>query len=548
MAKRIGIGALIAAALAFALAWASSGFSGLAGWGAFLGALLAGGLLLAAGLSALRLESPPGWLASLTVSAALLRLLAGGLWFTLLPVYGYATEVQAEGYVWEDAYVRDSAAWQLASSNEPLLRAFSGYRIADQYGGFLFFSAGIYRISGAETHLPLLIVVLMAALSALLVPFGWAFTRRVFGGRAASWAAWGLALYPEAVLLGGAQMREAAVMPLAAMALYGLVRYRGLGGSGPDRAGLAFLGGSLLLMLPLSPPYTAILVGLLALVGLAQDEWKLLRSWRLWLLLGAALLLVLLAVWAGWDQIAPRLSDRPFESPLAMAAYWLELSARWQARQTVAASGVLQSVLERTPEWFALPFILGYGVLRPLLPAQLIAGGNPLWWSIGVWRSAGWTVLLASILLSPLFLRRAAALRWGVFLAAAASLLIAAYWGGGDQWDNPRYRASLLALQVSLAAWTWSAQAERRSPWVRRALGAALAVLLWIALWYLRRYTVFDQVLGWTVVDVFKLLAAGLASGGLYVLWDWAGEQQERIAASDAMSFSSPQVGEENAG
>ncbi len=534
MAKRTGLSTLALLVISIALAWISAGFNGLAGWGAHFLALLAGALLLAAGLAALRREDPPAWLAKLTVGAALLRLLAGALWLVLLPVFGYGTQVEASGYVWEDAFVRDTAAWQLAESNVPLLRAFSDYRIADQYGGFLFASAGIYRLAGTDQHFPLLVVVLASALSALLVPFGWAFTRRVFDSRAARWAAWALALYPEAVLLGGAQMREAAVMPLAAAAFYGLVRYRQAGQTGGDRLGLLFLGGALLALLPISPPYTAILVGMLALVGLAQDDWKLLRSWRLWLFLAGAGLLVLLAVWAGWDQIAPRLSERPFASPLEMAAYWLELSARWQARQTVAASGILQSVLDRTPEWFALPFILAYGVLRPLLPAQLLAGGSPVWWAIGVWRAAGWTVLLASIFLSPLFLGRSGrsgAVRLAVFLGGVASLLIAAYWGGGDQWDNPRYRASLVVLQVSLAAWVWSAQAEQRSPWVRRILGAALSLLLWTGLWYLRRYTVFDQVLGWTVVDIFKLLAIGLASGFLFGLWDWAGEQRKRMGA-----------------
>ena len=60
----------------------------------------------------------------------------------------------------------------------------------------------------------------MAAISALAVPFTWGFARRI-DDEVAKWAAWGMALYPEAILLGSSQMREALMMTFAAVAFYG---------------------------------------------------------------------------------------------------------------------------------------------------------------------------------------------------------------------------------------------------------------------------------------------------------------------------------------
>ena len=90
-------------------------------------------------------------------------------------------------------------------------------------------------------------------------------------------------------------------------------------------------------------------------------------------------------------------------------------------------------------------------------------------------------------------------------------MLIASYRGGGDQWDNPRYREAFAGLQVALAAWAWVAQRSRPDPWLRRALVAAGPILLWFLPWYLRRYV----YLPWPVEDLFKTLGLGLASAVL---------------------------------
>jgi hypothetical protein len=208
-----------------------------------------------------------------------------------------------------------------------------------------------------------------------------------------------------------------------------------------------------------------------------------------------------------------------------MAVEWFELSARWQARLSEGASGWLQRIFDGTPEWFDLPFLVLYGVTRPLLPAQLTAFSVPLWWAIGVWRSLGWTLLLVPLLAAPLQWIRSADSRGIVsgFVAAAwTAILIASFWGGGDMWDNPRYRVAFVVVQIVLAARVAVVQLERPDPWMRRAAIVGLSVPVWFLFWYLRRYTAFDQIAGWTVIDIFKLLGAGVFSGVLLAVWDWA--------------------------
>lgn len=516
--------------LALVLAWVSTGFTRLTGAGAFVLVLTLAAAIAGLALRLLKNEPLPGWLLRLTLGAALLRLTAGALWLILLPQAGYDTPVQEAGYVMEDAYQRDTAAWQLADSGAPLLAAFrpaegAGYRSADQYGGLLFLSALVYRFSGIDEHAPLLIVVLAAGASALAVPLTWAAVRRQFGEQAAGWAAWGLALYPEAVLLGSSQMREAWIMPLAAAAFHGLALYFSAG-PGSQRRGLAWMAGALALLLPVSPPMAGILVGLLAVVGLGLSRWRLLRAWRLWALLGGLVLLVVAALWLGWDQIAPRLDAANDASPFALFREWLELSARWQARQTAGASGWLQKTFESLPAGLHLPFLVSYGITRPLLPAQLAAYSVPIWWAIGVWRALGWTILLALLLYAPvqaLRSREKHGAAFGLALAVWLSILIASFWGGGDEWDNPRYRVAFICFQAAAAGLVVARQRAAPDPWMRRALLVVLAVPAWFVPWYLRRYTDFDLIFGWTVVDLFKLLGAALLTGVLLAVWDWAG-------------------------
>ncbi len=105
-----------------------------------------------------------------------------------------------------------------------------------------------------------MIVELAAAVGALAVVFTWAFSGMLFGARAGVFAAWTVALYPEAVLLGASQMREPFIITGLAMAFFGLARAR----IGDSRGAWPPLIGGTLLCLAISPPFGVICVMLLA--------------------------------------------------------------------------------------------------------------------------------------------------------------------------------------------------------------------------------------------------------------------------------------------
>jgi hypothetical protein len=63
--------------------------------------------------------------------------------------------------------------------------------------------------------------------------------------------------------------------------------------------------------------------------------------------------------------------------------------------------------------------------------------------------------------------------------------------GGGDDWDNPRYRALLFLWQALMGGYVWVWWRETRNVWFMRVLACEGAFLLIFTQWYLSRY------LGW---------------------------------------------------
>lgn len=509
------------AGLALFLAWVASNYQSVDGWPVFLKGSLLGGLLLAAGWLTIRFSETkplPRWLAVLVVGSALLRLLAGVLWFSALPVVGHDSQEQRAGYVMADAYERDQTAWELSQSEKPLIRAFQGYRKADQYGGLLYLSALIYRSLGGDTHQPLLIVIVTSAFSALAVLFTWAFARRAWGDRTAQLAAWLLALYPEAILLGSSQMREAFTISLTMAAFYGLIRYA----QDHHWTSLAWILGALLLYLPFSPPFAALLLAGLLLTAFAMRRKFMrgpaLNQRQIWLLLLVLVVLVSAGLLISWRQFAPE----GITNPVALIGWWVRKSADWQAHLNEQASGWTQKVFDNTPDWLHAPLLIVYGITRPFLPAALVASSSSaLWTGITIWRSLGWTVVLVMLIYAPVQALRNQSpdrLVTSLSLLVWLILIIASFRGGGDQDDNPRYRAAFAGLQIALVAWAWIEQSRTKDAWFRRALALPVWILAWFLPWYLRRYTGF----AWPVVDLFKTLGLGIASSVLYWIWDWA--------------------------
>ncbi|HWQ84202.1 MAG TPA: hypothetical protein VN363_06520 [Anaerolineales bacterium] len=502
------------------LAWSGSHYQTLQDWPVFLGTSMLAGMLLIGGWWFLKLsehEALPGQLGLILLLAVVLRLGASAAWFQLIPIYGHGTPEERAGYIMSDAYTRDRTAWELATSEKPLLRAFQGtYRKADQYGGLLFISAGIYRVVGGTQHQPLVMTAISAAFSSLAIIFTWAFSRRAWNPRVANLTAWGLALYPETILLGSSQMREAYTITLAAMAFYGLIKYL----QEHTLFSLLWILIPWLAYLAFSPPFAALLlVGLGVTALFAFNNNSIRRSipqrW-LWIVILILLLLVMIGIWVSWRAFAPD----GINNPVDLANWWLRKSASWQAYQSERASGWMQKVFDGTPELLHIPILVGYGILRPFLPASIIAtSSSPLWPWITIWRAAGWTVLLGLLLYASIRAwnrkdhdRIAQALVVFTWLV----ILVASFRGGGDQDDNPRYRAAFACIQIALAAWAWVSYRQSKDVWFRRALITLGLILIWFIPWYLRRYTTFE----WPVENLFLTISLGLASGLLYLAWD----------------------------
>ena len=495
------------------LTWVSSGELTLGVWGSFSSIILVSFGIIFGSWWIVKPESPPRWIGWLLVCAILLRLGAAILWYIALPEWGHGTDGEMAGYIMSDAYVRDTQAWELGRSDKSLLSAFQDYRFEDQYGGRLFFSSTVYRLFGGNTHYPLLISVITSAFSGLSILFVWAFTRRLWGDFAAKIASWMICFYPEAILLGSSQMREAFMMTLAAVALYGLQLYW----EDRNRLGLALMVGALGISLPLSYLFSVMLLGVLIWIVVTIDHERNGRNWVIWGGLGVFMLAVIAGFWFFGERIYPEGADNPLE----LIQQWLVFAARWEERTAAISSGWLEKIFKRSPEWMNIWIILGYGTFQPFLPAALIATGNQTWQLIAIWRSLGWTFLLGLLLYAPfragwrIKKNRIAA---NISLLVWTLILISAYRGGGDQWDNPRYRVTFIVLQVALASWVWTEQRKNYDPWFRRVIVGLGWVFAWFIPWYLRRYL---PNFTWSVIDLFKTLGLGVVSAMLYWIWDW---------------------------
>jgi len=513
----IGTG-LISLVLTLCLAWISNRYTGLQGWDSFLGGAALSGVILGLGWYSLKNEVLPRWLIWLVMGAALFRLALGALWFIVLPTGGYQSPAELHGYVMADAYNRDRAAWNLAQSGKPMWKVITSYRKVDQYGGLLYISAITYRYLGGVQHQPLLMVMLTAAFSSLAVLFTWGISRRNWGEEIAKYAAWGMALFPEAMLIGSSQMREAFSVVFITACFFGFTCYW------QDRThkGLIWVFGALLLCLLFSPPVAGFVLILLGLYAIVLSNGRILRHWWFWVLLAGVALLALTGIWITLRGIAPS----TITNPISLTWWWFTKSADLQAYTSLIDSGWVKKIVVGTPDWLNLPMLLGYGAVRPLLPAALAdTTAFPVWRWINIWRALGWTVILPFLIYAPFlaFFRGKSAK--GIYRVSARGLclvvwlgiLVASFRAGADLWDNPRYRAMFTGLQVALAAWTWVDQRRSGSRWFMRVLVGIGICFVWIMLWYLQRYTAFK----WPVTDLFKTLGLGIITALLYGFWDW---------------------------
>ena len=448
----------------------------------------------------------PSWLPYAIGVAVLLRLGVGLLLARALPVYGYPdSEPHQAGYFYLDAWLRDGDAWDLAVSQAPLGRAFSERSGSDQYGGMTYMSAALYRSFSSDAHRPLLIVALGSVVSGLAVLFTWAFADGMFGARAARVAGWGIALYPEAVLLGATQMREPFLIAALAAVLYVLYAAR----QGRVRASITVALIALALVMPISPPYALILAAVL-IAGLV---WEGKRTAPRMIIMAAAIGAVgLLLTVSAWGKIA----DAPQGSPGELLDWWLNSGARFELIRLERGSGFVQKLFDTTPQWAHMPMATAYGLVQPFLPATLMDSTSlPFPRAIGIFRGLGWFVLLPFLIYAPLAATRAAGWRSLAFFLPSlvwVTAILVSFRLAGDFWDNPRARAVFISVQVSVAGWSWTRARVTQSPWLRRISTLVAGTTLIFLQWYAGRYYQTPQLnLNATValVAAFVILLLG---------------------------------------
>lgn len=484
-------------------------------------------------LSFLFLKIAQGWsnggktLALIIMLAFLLRLAAGVALYWGLPLYGHADADDRFGYVFSDAHTRDTQAWKLASSDRPILDAFSRNYSSDQYGGLLAFSALIYRYLSPDAQRPLMLILVPAFFAALGVPFLWKAVRKVFSERIAWASAWIFALYPESILLGASAMREPYLLTFSAFALWGFVIY-GVAELAPATDGIptghdepsdskmsayVWLGLGLLGMLLVSPAVA--LVTIILMAGWVffvnrdhQISWKAVAGIAIIFVLGLLLL----------SSSLNRAGEIEATSPLSIIGDWLKLAVRLNVFQIEEGSGWVQKIFDESPTWIRLPFVAVYGIFQPVLPATIIYPTKPIWNIIGFLRGVGWYALIPMLLLPFVAAagmksgRTRNLILWLAFLSWTW-IVLSALRGGGDLWDNPRYRTILFLWQAVLAGYIWVWRRETRNPWFWRMIFMEVVFLAVFTHWYGGRYYHWPGQLPFPIMVALILGSWGIVLG-----------------------------------
>ncbi len=476
------------------------------------------GLLLAA--VARGVHAGRGALAA-AAAAFIIRLAVGVTLTLLLPSLGYQNnEASLSGYVYKDAYARDSQAWQLAASDRPISAAFGGSYSGDQYGGLLALSALAYRYLGLGAHRPFLVLILAAAAGALGALWMWKGVLQWGAGdeeietkklsRFALCAAWIFALYPENVLLGSSQMREPFVTAGIALAFYGftlIYHHRRLWLAVVGLAAVALF----LFQSPAALAAMAVLIGLLLLQPGRRFSWKALAWIGVLALVGGVIVFITWKALPGMKGSGQDVFTAWLQKNFHLQTYMLERVSGWSQRliSQLGANGGARIL-----------FVSAYGAAQPVLPAALVVpAGAPIWQVIGIFRALGWYLMIPLLLyglVSALFSQ--GPLRWSrlwLNLVVWSWILIAAVNAGADQWDNPRYRTIFIAWMAILAAWTWVWKGK--DPWFWRLAAVEGIFLLATIEWYISRYYT-----GMRVLDIWVIIAITVIAGAGFLLGSWA--------------------------
>jgi hypothetical protein len=441
------------------------------------------------------------WMVALAFA---LRFAGGVATYLVLPVNGFDDADDKAGFVYTDAHRRDNQAWDLGASDRSIIGGFNQSYAYDQYGGLLTMSAFIYRSLSPDSHRPLMLVLVSAFMAALGLPFLWKAVTQQWGAEVAVASGWVYALYPESILLGGSAMREPYLMAFSAFSLWGFVSW-GLD-TAPlgkhhlldHRQSILWLALGIMGMLFVSP-----VVALVTLVIFAG--WVYFASERgriLWWVVVAAMVVFILGLFM-LSFALDRQGNLGGNTPIAVINNFIRESLKWNVFKIEEGSGWVQKLFDEMPEWLRLPFVMVYGVFQPVLPAAFVAPTTLIWKIIAILRALGWYALLPVLIMSFVTATgQRSDMERKVFLWLSfvtwGWILFTALRGGGDQWDNPRYRTILFLWQVILAGKVWVWWRETRNAWLPRIVMMEAVFLLFFGQWYAYRYYHFGGQLPFT--------------------------------------------------
>jgi len=425
-----------------------------------------------------------------------LRLVIGIVLFAALPAYGYDEAPPNNGYLYLDAYARDADAWKLASSGDSLLTAFQNEFRTDQYGGLLSLSAALYRTFSPDAHRPLLILILTSFFTALGLPFLWRAVSIRWDEKIANVTAWIYALYPESIILGASQLREPILIGLSAITFWGVVEW----GRNRRSSILALcLGAAAMVFISLKAA-AAIFLGMAVWFWLESILPHVEKKWRT-----VTTLLLLAVIVAG----------------LFLSWGWLVDSSKWDLYLMESSSGRIQWEVELVGERLRAPFIIGYGMAQPVLPAAIVYPGIPITRAVSIFRALGWYLLVPLMISGFLLVWRKQTKENKIvlllfFVLSLVWIFVSSARAGGDQWDNPRYRSLFLVWMAFLAGWSWVETWRRRSPWLWRLLLLEFVYIGFFIHWYLSRYyDMFKRMDFWPMVRLLAGIGAVVIFGGL---------------------------------
>jgi hypothetical protein len=278
-------------------------------------------------------------------------------------------------------------------------------------------------------------------------------------------------------------MREPFLITFIAMSIWGFVDWF----KNHNKFGWAWFAGGLAGLLFFSPG-----VALLVLIVTAGWYWFSgdHRRFSWWIAVAFGFVFVV-----GIFLVSSVLSETTLsaDNPYSVLTTWFYDAAKWDLYLLTESSGMVQYLLGVLPKSLHGPFLVGYGIAQPVLPANLFEPTIAISRIIGSLRAIGWYALMPLLLYgliaawkSPDARERRVWLWFGFIIWIWIALV--ALRAGADQWDNPRYRIFMLPWQAMFAAYAWSYWRELRDRWLPRIVAVEISFLVVFSLWYLGRY------------------------------------------------------------